>query len=502
MFGSSVFVDGSFSLENYQHLFTDSRQLILFKNSIILSLSVSLLSVIIGVPLAFLIARTDIYFRRYLKYLYLLPILIPPYISAIAWIHLLGTKGSINELLSNILSLNQPIFTIYGIKGCIFVLTLSYFPFVTLLTISGLNSLDERLENAARLSAGEMGVLKRITLPLIFPYILAGATFIFIFTISEYGVPALLRVNTYPVEIFSQFSALYNEKAAVASSFPLVAITIVLILLQKRYMRNRPYITIGSASRSPYRIRLGKLKAPAAFLVFLIMFLSIFLPIGELIVKSGSLSTYAVALKTGYKSLITTLILSICAATLILPLAFFISYRIERGSVKRKGILELLSILPFAIPGTVLGIGLIKVWNRPLTSIIYGTSAIIIFAYISRFVPFVIQAISSNLRQIHTHLEESAAISGAGWFRRLTKVTLPLSRPGLIAGWAVAFILCLGELPATLLIIPPGKETLSLRTYSILHYGAGQLVDAFCIILLIAAIIPLCLLLPFLKRSF
>jgi len=491
MFANSLIVDKSISFQNYTHVLSDARQLRLLYNTLLLGLGTTLVALVIGVPLAFLIDRTNIYLRRPLQYLYLVPLIIPPYMSTIAWIDLLGNRGTISLFLVNTLSLDHPLFTIYGLAGCIAILALSYFPFVTLLALSGLRSVDRRLEEAASLSHGELGALRSITVPLISPHILTGAIFVFIFALSNYEVPDLLRVNAYPVEIFVLFSAFYREGAATAASLPLILVTIPAILLIRHYMGSRSYVTLSSASSYPVVVNLGKWKKLAFGFVVLVFLLSAVLPITDLVIRSGSVVSYATALRTAHRQILTGIALAAIAATAMIVLGFSISYFIERSKGRTRGLMETLSLLPFAVPATVLGIGLISVWNTPMTQFVYGSSLIVLFGYTARFIPFVTRAIGSSLRQIHLDLEEAGLLCSNSWSQRMSKIVVPLAEPGILAGWCLAYAFSVGELGTTLLVIPPGEATLPIRIYTLMHYGASQIVAALCMVLVVVSLVPI-----------
>ncbi len=491
MFLDSFMVEGKPSLSNYSEVLKEKRQIGLLVNSLILAIGTTFFCLLIGVPLGFLINRTNIHLRNHFSYLFLAPLVIPPYISTIAWIHLLGSKGILNIYLMKLFSVTEPFFTIYGFLGSIFVLTLSYFPFVTLLTITGLKSFDRRLEEAAEISHGSWDIMKKITLPLIYPYIFSAAIFVFIFSISNYSVPDLLRVNVYPVEIFIQFSAYYNHAKATALSIPLILILFFLIALQRRYMGNKSYVTVETSSREVKVRDLGWWKGIAFAFVLLIIFLSVLVPISDLIFTSRSINAYVVAFKTAHPQIINSFILAFSAATVMVILAFIVSYITERAKKVLKGSLDFVSLLPFAIPATIFGIGLTATWNTPSTKFIYGTSLIIIFGYVARFIPFVIRTIGSNIKQIKVGLEEAALISEPSWAKRILKVVAPLSKSGILAGWGIAFVLSMGELAVTLLVTPAGEATLPIRIYTLMHYGAQQLVAALCIILVCVTLLPI-----------
>lgn len=491
MFGGTFIEGGVVTLKNYKALLINIKQLDLLKNSLSLALGTACLAVFIGVPLGFLIVKTDIYLNRFLKYLYLAPLLIPPYINAIAWINLLGQKGAINLFFMKLFSLEEPLLTIYGLGGAIWVLGLSYFPLITLLTVSGLYSMDQKLEEAGRLTKSEFGVIKGITIPLVTPYILSGATFVFIFALSNYGVPSLLRVNVYPMEIFAQFSAYYNESSATVLSVPIILISIMLILWQRKKMGDRSYVTLESSSKKARTINLGKMRGIMTVYPVLVLSIAVLTPIIVLLTHAGPFKVYLTALKLAHVQILSSFILAFVAATLMIILGFFIAYVIERTGDRGRSLVDILTFIPFAVPATVIGIGLIKVWNRPLIDVVYGSSFIIIFGYVSRFIPFVIRAISANLKQVHKNLEEAAIITDKSWLKRISAILLPLLAPGILAGWTIAFIFCMGELGTTLLVIPPGEATLTIRIYTLMHYGANQLVSALCIILIGITLSPI-----------
>ena len=198
----SFWADGQLSLSSYRELLFDKRQIGLIKNSFGLSFGATLLSLAIGVPLAFLSAKTNLCGRKIVGVVYFIPLLIPPYIHAIVWTHLLSKNGLINGLvnqcIAQLFSLKETPFDIYGLAGAIFVMTLAYFPFVTLLTASGLRSIDRRMEEASLLHHGPC----KTTLPLVAPHILCGALFVFIFSVINFGVPDILRLRA-PCQKFS-----------------------------------------------------------------------------------------------------------------------------------------------------------------------------------------------------------------------------------------------------------------------------------------------------------
>ncbi|MGA1825400.1 MAG: ABC transporter permease [bacterium] len=466
----------------------NQRQCVLLKNGVLMAGGTALFSVLLGLPFALLISHTTLSFGGWLHYIYLAPLLIPPYMSALSWIHLLGKNSWLNKFIMEIFSLNTPLFTIYTIWGAIWILTLSYFPFVTLLSLSGLKSIEVQLEEAASLTHGRGGIIRGITLPLIIPFIFSGAIFVFVFSFINYSVPALLEIPTYPIEIFAQFSSYYNERAAMAFTVPLILLTISLIFFQKYYMGQRSYICLTGKKKEEWELK--NWQFPATVFILGILFLSVFVPVADLVITAGTFHSYVKAFQTSYKQIGFTLLWALLASTIMMIMGFFISYYIERADSAKADFIDTLSIMLFAVPGTVMGIGLIHVWNKPATDFIYCSGIIILIAYIARYIPFMTTSIRASLRQIDKRLEEAGTLTHQGWFTRIRSIVLPLAAPGLCAGWLITFVLCIGELDATLLVMPPGKATIAIRIYTLMHYGANKLVAALCVILLLLCALP------------
>ena len=491
MYVGALFSEGHFSLESYSKGLLNLRQLVLLKNSFSLALGVSFFSVLLGVPFAFMIARTDIPWRSVFKKIYLIPFFLPSYITGVAWIQLLGQRGSLNIWLMRLLHLEEPFFSIYGLPGVIFVLTLNYFPCVTLLTLSGLEQMDGTLEDAAALYSSNKVVFIRITLPLLLPHILSGALFTSMFALNDFGLPALLDLKVFPVEIFTQFSAFFDTSAASALSIPLIG-SVLLIFLLCRCVSRKSYTTISTQTTPLRQLQLGKWKYPCLLFCVIVIGLAVVVPLLMLLIQSASLETYRVAWTTGRKQLVNSLWLAALGATCIVGLGFFLAYLVEKTTFRSRGVLDMMTVLPYAVPSTIVGIGLIELWNRQgLFHIIYGSFPIIIFGYAARFIPFGNQPIIANLKQLDPSLEEASENLGATFRHTIIRILLPLMKPGLLAGWTLAFVLCMGELGTTILVYPSGLDTLPLLIFNVAHYGPDSLLAALCLFLIFVTLLPL-----------
>ena len=480
----SIWVDGELTILNYQSLFSDGRYLELLIRSIGIALSTAVLSVVFGAALALLLARTNIPARRCWQYLVLLPICIPPHIHAVAWIYLCGETGALNRFFAHFMGSAAPLFDIYTAAWTAFILALAFHPLITLMTYSGLVSMDQRLEEAALLYHSPATVLGKITLPLLWPHIMSGAVLVFIFAFFNYGVPSLLRVHTYPVEIFAQFSAFYNEGAATALSVPVMIVAMILLGLQRFWMHGRRYVVIATGKTVPLLVSLHKFKYLALCFVVILLGSAVGLPMVMLFFQISGLIVFKTIWQNAGQEIVWTTILAMVAATVIVLLSCLLGGSLWGKKRRYRGFLDFFYHMPLAIPATVLGIGLIYTWNHPATQMIYGTAAILVIAYAARFIPFSLQAILAGMRQISPNLREAALLYQASWCKRTLAIDIPLCLPALAAGWCIAFILCMGELGTTLLVIPPGMGTIALKIYTLMHYGANQMVAVLALILI------------------
>ncbi len=483
LFGS-VWVDGQATLQHYATVLGDTRHFGLLLRSLGIALAAAAMAVILGVTQAFLLARTNLPARRLWQRLYLLPLCIPPHIHAIAWIYLCGETGAANQLLTAVFNTTAPVLDIYSAPWAAVILALAFHPLITLMTYSGLLSMDQRLEEAARQYHSTARVLRKVTLPLLLPHILSGGVFVFIFAFFNYGVPALLRVHTYPVEIFAQFSAFYNEAAATALAVPVIIVALALLALQRFWMRGRSYVVIdtGRSQATPFDLR--KHRSMAALFMITLVGTAIGLPLIVLALQTRTMDVFAAVWQSAGREIIFTTVLSLAAASCIAVLAYTLGGTQWDKRNNWKTWVDVLFYAPLALPATVLGIGLIYVWNRPATQVIYGGAFILVIAYAARFVPFSLQAVLAGMRQVGPGLREAAQLYQGRWWKRTLAIDLPLCMPAIVAGWSIAFILCMSELGATLLVIPPGMGTMALKIYTLMHYGANQMVAALSLVLI------------------
>ncbi len=490
MLVKSLLVEGRLSVHAYAGLFSSTRPWVLLGNSLIVSTLTTLATVLIGVPLGVLFGRTDLPLRRTFTAILTVPLLIPPYIFAVSWADLFTPSGASGWILSQAAA-RTGYDLLFSLFGCVLVFSTIFLPVVIHLTWTFMNTVNPRLEEAARLVTRWPGVLRRVTFPLIVPGISLSALLVFLLTLGEFSVPNYLRFNVFPVESYVQFSAFYDINAATASAIPLALIAVFVLLAEWFCLRERIHqISSTSARASTVPVTLGRFRAPAALLVSLVTLVLVIVPMSVLILRSGSIMTYWEALGKASDSLLRSLLYAALGASLITLLGFFLGYLIQTRAVKVWRIVDSGSIFLFALPGTVIGIGLISLWNRPLTNWLYGTFLIVLLGYVAKYSAITSRISASTLLQIPPSMEEAAQVSGIRWSKRITSIVGPLAWRGVLASWLVGFIFCLRDVEITMMVYPPGQETLPVRTLTLMANGTPELISALCVIMVAATLIP------------
>ncbi len=477
MWVKSVMVDGRFSLAAYEDVLASRHQWTLMGHSMALSLLVTVLAVAAGTPLGILLGKTDLPFRRFFTALFVIPLLIPPYIIAVAWSDLLGASSA--HLL-------------FGLPGCVLVLFPVFLPVPMLLTILFLRAINPRLEEAGLLVIRWRGVLKGISLPLIFPAVMLSAMLIFLLVFGEFSVPNYLRFDVFPVESFTQFSAFYNFKAATAAAVPLVAVTLVLLFAEAFFLRERTYQLRPLPEAEPLPpIQLGCRRGWWFTGVLLAGLLLVVVPIAALAVQSIGAGVYAEAFSAAGDSLLRSLLYAAIGATLLSLLGFFTGYLIHTKAFRFWPTVDSVTLFLFALPSTVIGIGLISLWNTPWTNLVYSTPVIILLGYLAKYTALTSRISVTQLAYISPTMEEAAQITGAGWFRRMVYIVMPMARRGLLGGWMVGYIFSLRDTGITMLVYPAGHETLPVRIFTLMANGSAELIAALCMIMIAATLLPI-----------
>jgi iron(III) transport system permease protein len=477
-------------VRNYTATLGSARIWALFHTSVVMAMLTTAFAGLAGVTLGILLAKTDLPMRLALAVVLSLPLLFPPYILAVGWFEVLGRGGLLAQLAGSGAG-EAASRWLFGLPGAVLVLATAFLPVVLLLTMTYLLSVNPTLEQAARLSAGWPAVLKSITIPLTTPGIVLSLVLVFLLTMGEFGAPAFLRVDVFPVAAFTQFTAFYNFGAATAASLPLVAVVLAGLAVEQRVLRGRTFQFGWSGPRDSVRLPLGRARIPLYLLVASGALILVVVPLGALVWRGLNVAALRDAFDRAGASAARSILYSGMSATALAALGFFLAYLIHRRAVACWRWVDALTLFLFTLPGTVIGIGLISLWNRPSTNWIYATPAILVTGYVTQYAALGTRTILAGLAQTSPALEEAAEVAGAGWFRRVYGILAPVAGPSILVSWTVTFLFCLRDVSLPLLLAPPGHDTLTARTMTLMANGSAELVAALCLLSISLTVVPL-----------
>jgi len=448
----------------------DDRQRGLLVNTTALGVGSAAFATAIGAPLGFIFARVPLRFTAGLRLTLLAPFLLPPYLIALAWIYL---EGMLRKVLpaAAVAALPDP----YTLGGAIVALTVVFYPLAMIATEVGLRRVEARLEEAALLVARPGRVLWRITWPLVAPSVLSAALVIFVLAISEFSVPGLLRVRVFTTEIFTAFAALYDFGRATVLAVPLLIVSIAVAATAAFLARDRVLVTRRGLYGSPIVPSEAWTVMAAAFAGAAVV-LTVVLPVAAITREAFRADSMAAVIEGSRAAVGNSLVAATIGATAITATAICLGYARARTLAAGAAAVDVLWIVLFTVPSTVVGIGLIGVWNRPAPwGWFYGTDAMLVIGYMARFLPVAALASAAAIRSVPTSHEEAAAVSGSRWLRTMAHIVVPPIRLGLLAVWAIVLILSFGEVGTSILVAPAGESTLPIRVYTMTANAApGQ----------------------------
>jgi len=444
----------------------------LFATSVALALGVTLVALVLGVPMGVLVCETDVPGRWAALVLHCVPAFLPPFLLAFGWFHIFGRQGALgNAWTSGML---------FSTAGVISTLGLALAPIVTVLTVIGLRAIDPSLEEAGRAVAAPARVITRISLPLAARSIALGAAIVFALALSEIGVPMFLGVKTYAAAVFTRMAGLdFRPGEATALVTPLVAVGAVLVLADRRWLGVRACGASPPRSRRTPIVSWGRLRAVVGIAVWTAALLPL-LPLAALAAIAGR-EGFAAAPSWLGDSLSTSLALAATAATAIVALGIVVGHGLARHSVAGNAS-DSVAMLAFFVPSAVLGVGLIATWNRAPTHVVYTSSAILVIALAARYAVIGTRTLGAVFGRAPAQLEEAASVVGAPYLRRLTRVILPMHARAVIATWLLAFVFCLRDLDAVIVVRPPGLEPLPVRIFTLEANGPEEVVAALSIV--------------------
>jgi iron(III) transport system permease protein len=467
----------------------DARQRGLLYNTAALGAGTALLSSCIGVPLGLALARAPLQPRVLLRAVLAAPLLIPPHVAGLCWIYIGNPRGVVAELLGSDL---VPDWT-YSLAGATVALSLVFYPLPMLATEVAMRRIEGRLEEAAVLVATPLRVLARISLPLAAPMVLAASLVTFVLAVSEFGVPGLLRVRVYATEVFTAFAALYDFGSAMALAVPLLVLCVAVAGVAAALVGDRLLVTRRGTVSRPLALESWRWPAMAGFV--LVLLVALVLPLAVLVREASGADAPGSVVGAAGEAIRNSLVSAAVAATTMTSIAIGLGYARARSKRRAGLLMDVLYIAMFSVPSTIVGVGLIGVWNRPgPLGAAYGTDFMLVLAYVARFLPVAALMVAAGIRYVPISHEESAALAGAGWLTTQRRVVLPQIRLALLACWVVTFILAFGDLGASVLVAPPGEATLPIRVYTLIANAPPSQVAVLALLQIVVAVVPLAVL--------
>lgn len=485
------------SLDNFVTVLANPNVHLALVNSFVACAGGTALAVVIGLTFSWVVVRTDTPGKGFIAATSMLPLFVPPLVAAVAWSILASPKtGLLNTFLAAA-GIDWR-FNAYSMGGLICIFGIYYAPYVYMFTASALRNMDPSLEEAAEVSgASALRTMFTVTFPLIAPAILSGMLLSFIVMLGIYGIPAVLGtpgdipvLTTYIFKLTNWSPPLYSTAASVA--IILMVVTGFLVWLQHRVTSRRSYTTVAGKAFRPAQLKLGRWRYLTLGLAGVYLFVVVVLPTLALAVAGfrrflfirdlpGLFDTRQYGLMhferlfanpLALRSIWNTMEVGIITALVGGVLAFAIGYTINRTSLPARRSIDVISTLPVAIPGLVIGVAYLWAWIG-LPGGLYGTIWILALAFIARFMPDTVKALSTSLMQIHRELEEAAWICGKGLLGTIRSIVLPLARPGVIAAMTLLFILAIRELGSSLFLYT--SNTMVMAVLLLDYYEGGNI---------------------------
>jgi iron(III) transport system permease protein len=478
IFVNSFIVDGKLDLSYYQTFFEYRYYYSALFNSLFVATMATIFACCIGIPLAYAMSRFDLPGKSIINILLILTLMSPPFIGAYSWILMLGNNGFITNFFRDTFGLDIP--SIYGRHGVIWVFTLQFFPHIYLYVSGALKTIDRSLEEASE-GLGMPGIhrIRKITLPLIFPTISMGALMVFMSSFSDFGTPMLLGRGDklLPVLAYEQFISELGSNPAMASmlSMVLLSVTTTVLFLQRFLVARKTY-TMSSLNKP----KIIKLSWPKKVLVMslIIMLLAVALipqatvittsfikTNGPVFTNEFGLDSYKEVFHRVPRAIKNTFTFSSVAIIFMLITGLLVSYVIVRRSSKLTSILDALIMIPYVVPGTVLGISLIVAFNKPPLELT-GTWIILVIAYCIRKLPYTMRSSVAILHQIDKSVEEASISLGVPPMKSFFKTTAVLMIPGVLSGAILSWVTTINELSSTIVLYYGATATITVSMYS------------------------------------
>ena len=533
---------GAFPLQNYVDVFTEPGLAQALLNSLLIGAGTTGLSLLLALPIAWAVARTRIPARRLITTAITIAFVIPNFIGAIAWILLLGKNAGLLNVLAreiigvplfNIYSMpglilvlareiiGVPLFNIYSMPGLILVLSLSFFPIIFFAATAALENISPMYEEAAQMSGasawrGSLG----ITMPLILPALVSSSILVFLEAVGAFGAPAAIATGgnfaTLTTKLYDMFTFPPRFELAAAAASPIIALTLIGLLLQRTILGRRRFAVIGGKAARPRPVDIGGARWLLFAYAMLVILAATILPAAILIraslltkwvrpfiSRNITLDNYRILLDTGTfvpTALFNSLITAAAAATLAVILGIVIVWIVERTTLPGRGLITFISTVTFAFPGIALAVGFVLGYSGGLLPL-YGTLWLFLLAFTAQRFPFAFMFLRNALKQLGTELEDAGRMSGASWARTIVDISLPLLKSGCVAAWIMVFAVTIRELSLAILLYVRGTETLPVAIFSFVDDGTFETAASLSVVLVVVSIASVLLLRRLAGRS-
>ncbi|GAA3156320.1 iron ABC transporter permease [Blastococcus jejuensis] len=513
IWGTFFDANNNLDFSGFQRAYGNGRMGELWGNSLAFAGGSAALSLTVGTTLAYLNVRTAVPFKALFFAASIVPLIVPGILYTVSWIFLASPQiGLLNAILEPITGGNPP-FNIFSIEGMIWVEGLHSSPIVFLLMVAAFRSMDPSLEESALMSgASRLQTLRRVTLPLVRPALLSAVLVILITSLESFEVPALLGLQdgiyVFTSRIYFVFRSYPRDlqaAGALAVSLLLIAVIGVIVARLLAGKGSKTYQTVTGKGFRPRPLDLGKWKPVVGVGILIYFFATVIGPL--LVLLYAALLPYYQApswdvfsqftfdnfrevfeMRSAARALGNSLVLGLGSATIVMALMSVAAWISVRSKIPGRGIVEQLSFVPLVIPGIVLGVSISFVYLRfPFP--VYGTLLILLIAYMTKYMPYGMRYASTSMMQISSELEESAQVSGAGWFTTFRRVLLPLLSPGLLAGFIYILVVSFRELSSSLLLYSPGNEVLSILIWEQFENGSFNVLAAIGVLMVLALVV-------------
>ncbi|QWA12973.1 iron ABC transporter permease [Sodalis ligni] len=503
---------GAGALRPLINAFSDPGMVKAVGNSALLAVSVTGGSLALGLPMAWLVSRTDMPGKALIRISAAIAFVVPSFITVIAWIFLAApNSGYLNKLLNGLLGTTTPFFNVISFSGLVFIEIAHLYPLVFFTVCAALVNIDPGYEQAARvLGAGRVRTALHVTLPLVRPAVLSSAILVILDALSSFGAPAAIgtmaNFSVITTKIYKLLTFPPHFEQAAALAFPIVVFTLASLLLQRLLIRDIRYRTLsGKAGAKALPVRLGRGRWAAAAFCGTVFFVTAFLPLAALVLLSlltafGDDVTFANLTLDHFAMIVDStfgvfdtvkhsLFLSAGAAFICVILGVLFAWFVERTTIIGRGLVSATIFIAYGFPAITFAVAIMLGYLNWF----YGTFTILLIAYVAKQLPISFVLSRSVLKQIAPELEEAARVAGAGWLRTLTAVTLPLLKPSMWAGALLVFAFGLRELTMSAILAQPATQVMSTKVIEYLETGEVEQAAAMALIIVVLSLASLVL---------